>query len=189
MGSRIGIGVGWLADQWICSDGYQRWHFGHQTQGSAGVSGLSGNPDVQWNQRSGTPCIASRTQVPHDADARRFEQAQFRWRLHPGDVGMWLWVRGWGSHRSGVGKVHWLPSMVVGCNSTCIGYEDKKFVDFRPDSKLLVLNGMRETVKGRGIAKVAGADVWGSFYYLFENGHFRLLHSVAAEIERFDDTE
>lgn len=89
----------------------------------------------------------------------------------------------------GSGKVHWLPSMVVGCNSTCIGYEDKKFVDFRPDSKLLVLNGMRETVKGRGIAKVAGADVLGSFYYLFENGHFRLLHSVAAEIERFDDTE
>jgi hypothetical protein len=87
------------------------------------------------------------------------------------------------------GKVFWLPSLVVGCDSTCVGFVDKEFVEFRPDSKLLVLNGKRELVRGRGITKVIGADVWGSFYYLFENGHFRLLHSVAAEIERFDDTE
>lgn len=87
------------------------------------------------------------------------------------------------------GAVSWLPGFVVGCDSTCIGFSDKEFIEFKPDSKLLVLNGMRGTVSGRGTAKINDAEVRGSFYYLFEKGTFRLVRSVPAEIEKFDDEE
>jgi hypothetical protein len=109
-----------------------------------------------------------------------------------GDYILVLWGCGSGCAEGAVidaktGVVSWLPYFVVGCDSTCIDFADKEFIEFRPDSKLLILNGQRGTVKGRGAAKAEDMGVPGSFYYLFENGNFRLLHSVAAEMEKFED--
>jgi hypothetical protein len=78
------------------------------------------------------------------------------------------------------GTVSWLPYFIIGCDMACVNFEDRKLVDFRPDSKLLILNGQRGSVTGDA------TGVPGSFYFLFENGRYRLLHSVDAELAKFD---
>lgn len=107
-----------------------------------------------------------------------------------GDYILVMWGCGSGCAEGAVidhrtGAISWLPYFVGGCG-ICTGFADKEFIEFRADSKLLVLNGQRG-VKGRGGAQPEDAGVPGSFYYLFENGSFRLLHSVAAKMEKFTD--
>jgi tetratricopeptide (TPR) repeat protein len=131
------------------------------------------------------------------------EDQKYRTRLSQGAAGkpnfagdyiLVLWGCGSGCAEGAVidprtGTISWLPYFVVGCDSSCVDFADKEFIEFRADSKLLVLNGQRGSVKGRGAAKAEDEGIPGSFYYLFENGSFRLLHSVAAEMEKFDDPE
>ena len=84
------------------------------------------------------------------------------------------------------GAVAWLPHLVSECVQQCKDFDDKEWIDFRPDSKLLILNGLLGTEPGRrAIDKNDGKS--GSFYYLFENGKFRLLYSKKAEPRKFDD--
>jgi hypothetical protein len=63
------------------------------------------------------------------------------------------------------GQVHWLPFTVSwGIDDKGIG-ADMLPLDFRPDSRLLIVAGSRNE-HGHGL-----------YHYVFEQGHFRLLHA------------
>lgn len=78
------------------------------------------------------------------------------------------------------GTISWLPYFVVGCSFglTCGDQVEPPQIEFRADSRLLILNGQRGIVQGRSSAPSReNISAAGRFYYLFEHGQFRLLRA------------